>query len=663
MQVGQTKKNTLAAANAKFDTRPLLEAALAYADRGWPVFPCRFDKAPLVEGGVLVATTDAATIEGWWRQWPSANIGFEVGGAKMMALDLDPGADKEALAKLVGPLTTKLRTTTPRGGEHLFFALSDNDPPIAPSASKIADHVDVRSFHSYVLLPPSRTKDGIYSWQEEGIPRHRSDEMVRLASIAKEKSKDRDTWVIAPDLPENIDAASAWLRDKAIAAVEGVGGDDCCYKTAAMMKSFAISEALALDLMLQHWWPRCISTNEDPAGYLTIKIENAYKHNTSPPGNCTEGYLAALTAQLFKPVAVALPSGREATAGRFRAVDREGMEHIRPPAWLVPGVLPQGAFATLFGPPGTFKSFIALDIALTVATAGWASSGIWQDVVAGPVLYSLGEGRPEMLKRVKAWELTHNFGNKITNLVLSDPVPHATEHDKLDAFIELMLGFHPDGYKLVVVDTIGRAMQGLNENAQEHASNFTRLVEVIQRELGATVLALHHSGHEAGRERGSSVFRADADTAIRVERDGKGYAVDLHMEKQKDAALWEKPKRLNLTEVTVGDAKSLVVTAGRIQPEPINATKPPANKFDPKRNDPFVMELIDGAVEKILKSNPLRTWTTRALAEAVAGEANVEVSSQTLRTNQLVTLRETKGTVSHKCYQRLSSQKVYKWAE
>ena len=63
-----------------------------------------------------------------------------------------------------------------------------------------------------------------------------------------------------------------------------------------------------------------------------------------------------------------------------------------------------------------------------------------------------------------------------------------------------------------MLDTVGRAMQGVNENAQEHASNFTRLVDRLRHELGATVLALHHTGHETStRARGSSVFGADAD--------------------------------------------------------------------------------------------------------------------------------------------------------
>ncbi len=42
---------------------PMLEFALDYARRGWPVFPCKpTNKAPFFAGGFHVATTDEETI-------------------------------------------------------------------------------------------------------------------------------------------------------------------------------------------------------------------------------------------------------------------------------------------------------------------------------------------------------------------------------------------------------------------------------------------------------------------------------------------------------------------------------------------------------------------------------------------------------------------------
>src|ERR671917_2985291 len=83
----------------------LLKAALAYAGRGVPVFPCeRGAKRPLTRNGHWDATTDPRVIERWWERWPSANVGVPTGkksGLVVLDVDLHAGGP-ESLAKLEG---------------------------------------------------------------------------------------------------------------------------------------------------------------------------------------------------------------------------------------------------------------------------------------------------------------------------------------------------------------------------------------------------------------------------------------------------------------------------------------------------------------------------------------------------------------------------------
>ena len=639
----------------------LIDAALAYAGKGWPIFPAAFDKTPLTKNGVMDATTDPKQITAWWTTYPSANIALDVGGAGMIALDLDPGHDPVALDAAVGGLPeTLLKAKTPRGGTHLFYALAAGEV-VAPSASKLAPHVDVRSFHSYVLLAPSKTVDGAYTWQSEGKPAYRTDELMRKSNTARSKSKDNDTWIIDPDRPENVAAAIDWLKTKAKVSTEGQGGDNQAYATAAHLKSYGVSEPLAFDLMLEHWNPRCSPPwAGEQLDHLRQKVINGYSYNTSPPGNITIAYREAKAILLFQPARVALPSGVEITCGRFRFVDRDGLDHIKPADWLIPDFLPQGGYAIMFGAPGSFKSFLAIDIALSVATgATFPWVGLWPEITAtGPVLYSLGEGRPEVKKRVQAWEKTHWRGHKASGLILADPVPLIRE--AIQPFIAGARAASPAGYRFIVLDTIGRSLQGENENAQENASQFTALVDTLRREFDATILALHHVGHgEASRERGSSVFRADADTVIGLERQEKEYSVAISMPKQKDAAEWESPRVAKLIEVKLGAGVSSLAAIATPTVAPV-VTR--AREAIERAKDATVAHVLDQAILATLGTNKLHPWSTRALCEALAMRPDVDISSETLRgRGGVIKLREDKTTAAHRCYNTLTQR--WRWHE
>ena len=143
----------------------MLEAALAYAKNGWPVFAVGEDKRPLHKGSFHDATTDSVQITKWWTADPDVNIAMEPGAVGYLVFDYHPGHDMAEVEQSVGDVPdTQRRTRTPRGGFHDWFA-TNNGEIIAASASKIATHVDVRSHRSYVLLPPSRTEDGDYTWE------------------------------------------------------------------------------------------------------------------------------------------------------------------------------------------------------------------------------------------------------------------------------------------------------------------------------------------------------------------------------------------------------------------------------------------------------------------------------------------------------------------
>jgi hypothetical protein len=630
----------------------LHEAALAYAADGWPIFPVQEgDKKPLIAEWQNKATTNPAQIDQWWTEHPDANIGFVPGLVGMMVLDLDPGHSMKELEKNVGPVPqTDLRSETPRGGEHLFFELAQNEV-VAPSASKLAPHVDVRSHNSYVLLAPSVTSSGSYRWTggnlADGKPAYRTDELVRFSNTAKDKHESRHTWIIEPNLPENVETAKHWLRHVAKPAIEGQGGDATAYATASMMVSYGISQDLALELMVEHWNQRCIPPwNDGELDYLETKVENAYGYHENPPGNVTPAYKEAQARQLFEPVlSKSAAGGHEWKLGKFRTVDWGGMSEIPEPSWLIDNLLPVDSYAMLYAPPSSYKTFVALDMALSVAS-GWPVDPVHEVARQGDVLYITSEGRSALFRRAEAWAAHHAGGMPVSSFYLADPVPGIEELDA-ELLIENALNANSDGYKMIVLDTVARSMQGQDENSSQAATMFTAMVEKLMKGLGGSVLAVHHTGkNKDNGPRGSSAFLGDVDVAYSVEpAAGKDEALmaKLTQTKVKDGEAWTQPRIVRMHKHTVfpGNVSTLVPMRGQADDLEPQAPEPQYGYRNghPVRLDRVDYDVIAAAALDTLTKYPGKKLSDRKLADMVAMRDDMFVSGETLR-KHLKTIRE-----------------------
>jgi hypothetical protein len=106
--------------NASATVAPDLQAAaLDYAAKGLPVFPCDDNKQPMIDGGFHSASKDPETVRAWWGRWPNALIGMPTGAVTgFWALDIDDPATFEAACPVEIPPTRRNDTGK---GYHLFF--------------------------------------------------------------------------------------------------------------------------------------------------------------------------------------------------------------------------------------------------------------------------------------------------------------------------------------------------------------------------------------------------------------------------------------------------------------------------------------------------------------------------------------------------------------
>ena len=136
-----------------------LRQALAYARRGWPVFPCLpGKKVPATRHGVRDATTDPGQITTWFGRHPGWNLAIATGAPGPDVLDVDkhgpagngyPAFRQLRAAGLLDGAAIYVRT--PSGGLHAYFTGSRQRNGHLP-----AHHLDFRSAGGYVLTPPSQ---------------------------------------------------------------------------------------------------------------------------------------------------------------------------------------------------------------------------------------------------------------------------------------------------------------------------------------------------------------------------------------------------------------------------------------------------------------------------------------------------------------------------
>lgn len=251
--------------------RPMLDAALAYARRGWAVFPCAPSKAPLEAGkgkGVLLATTDEQTITGWWTRWPNALIGLAAGRSGLVILDVDTkrGDGWASLAEVqreLGPLPSTYRVRTPslgpdgepaeQPGAHLYY-LAPEGVEIRPSAGKVAPHVDVRAAESYVIAPPSAGYVVIYDAALAELPPAWVERLRAPERAEREAPRERPRTTSA----DQIERRAIAYVDRMPAAISRQGGHDAAFAVAlALVQGFDLPPHVARRIFADHYNPRC----------------------------------------------------------------------------------------------------------------------------------------------------------------------------------------------------------------------------------------------------------------------------------------------------------------------------------------------------------------------------------------------------------------------
>ncbi len=231
---------------------------------------------------------------------------------------------------------------------------------------------------------------------------------------------------------------------------------------------------------------------------------------------------------------------------------RRGSEgYDTPQNYLIKGHIPGNSLSSIYGPGGSFKSFLAVSWACHIATGKpWAQ----QRVNQGAVIYVAGEGGIGVPRRIRAWEQTLNGNSPVDSLFRVDCAVFPASPESVRQVIQAAADVNrltALPVRLIILDTLARCFGGSDENAARDMGAFIQGCDAIRTATQASVLIVHHSGKDQDRgARGSSAFQAALDAEFNVRREGEGHSLVLSCTKMKDAEPPE-PAAYDLSPVTV----------------------------------------------------------------------------------------------------------------
>lgn len=208
---------------------------------------------------------------------------------------------------------------------------------------------------------------------------------------------------------------------------------------------------------------------------------------------------------------------------------------LGPAPMVVQKLFELDALSILFGPSGTYKSFVAVDLMCSVAT-GTEFHGYKTNKMA--VIYVAGEGQKGIKTRMAAWSTERGINVDDVEIHCTDCSISMLDEDSIKAASEeikgilercqLKLGF-------IVIDTIARNFgDGDESSAKDVARYLNNIDNYLRVPYGPNVLSIAHSGIEEGRVRGSTAWKAGMDQQYETALKPLGM-MELKCHKMKDS--------------------------------------------------------------------------------------------------------------------------------
>ena len=439
----------------------MLNAALDYAEHGFAVFPLVAQgKEPATEHGLKDATTDPDKIREMFQKRPFSNIGMACGsqsnGVLVVDIDIDDETGKDGIRSLKewehehGALPDTAMTLTGRGGNHYLYRST------GPTRSRIAckEGIDIRADGAYIVLPPSIHPNGTqYTWEYELSDYGIVDANQSVIDLMNEGIEPGTTFKV----PEKIPAGER---------------NDTLYKLACSMQARG---------------------NGDDAILAAVNAENASR--CEPPLSDDE-VRQIVNSALSKPKGTApykdgQPEKKETPPLETYTFSDIAKMNLQPPEFLVDRIMPKGV-CLLGAPPKSGKSWMALDLAIQVASGGIFLGRRCKR--AGVLYLSLEDSLYRLMERTKKLQQGEPVPDALHYAIYSEKIVPEHQDEGLCLQLEMQLDKTPD-IELVIIDTLQLVTPSKQRGDDAYSSAYTMLntIRPFWQDRNIGFLLIHHT--------------------------------------------------------------------------------------------------------------------------------------------------------------------------
>jgi hypothetical protein len=221
---------------------------------------------------------------------------------------------------------------------------------------------------------------------------------------------------------------------------------------------------------------------------------------------------------------------------------------------FVEDLLSDGGASVIYGPSNCGKSFWIVDLGAAVASGRRFRDDL--EVDRGAVIYVALEGAHGAKNRMAALRSKGLLKPEDPFYLVFDQVS-LLEPGHSERLAETVVAVaresgHP--VKLVVLDTLARAMAGGDENGGPDMTLAVKAIDAVRSATGAHVCLVHHCGKDQAKgARGHSSLRAAVDTEIEIFRPDGETISTVRATKQRDMSIGEAmPFTLKVVELGIG---------------------------------------------------------------------------------------------------------------